>query len=41
MLLDELGRGTSIHDGMAIAWAVIEYIHNHPHLRAKTLFATH
>src|SRR5687767_911922 len=39
--LDEIGRGTSTYDGVSIAWAVIEYIHNHPHLRAKTLFATH
>jgi DNA mismatch repair protein MutS len=39
--LDEIGRGTSTYDGLAIAWAVIEYIHNHPELRAKTLFATH
>ncbi|MCA1616727.1 MAG: hypothetical protein LC800_22075 [Acidobacteria bacterium] len=41
VLLDELGRGTSTYDGLAVARAVIEYIHNHPHLRAKTLFATH
>jgi len=41
LLLDEIGRGTSTYDGLAIAWAVIEYIHNHPRLRAKTLFATH
>ncbi|GIK72073.1 MAG: DNA mismatch repair protein MutS [Chloroflexota bacterium] len=41
LLLDEIGRGTSTYDGLAIAWAVIEYIHNHPKLRAKTLFATH
>ncbi len=41
LILDELGRGTSTYDGVSIAWAVIEYIHNHPHLRAKTLFATH
>ena len=40
-MLDEIGRGTSTYDGLAIAWAVIEYIHNHPKLRAKTLFATH
>src|SRR4051794_37407242 len=38
---DEIGRGTSTYDGLAIAWAVIEYIHNHNELRAKTLFATH
>jgi len=41
LILDELGRGTSTYDGLSIAWAVIEYIHNHPYLRAKTLFATH
>jgi len=41
LILDEIGRGTSTYDGVSIAWAVIEYIHNHPHLRAKTLFATH
>ena len=41
IVLDELGRGTSTYDGMAIAWAVIEYIHSHPRLRARTLFATH
>jgi DNA mismatch repair protein MutS len=41
LILDELGRGTSTYDGVSIAWAVVEYIHNHPHLRAKTLFATH
>jgi DNA mismatch repair protein MutS len=41
LVLDEIGRGTSTYDGLAIAWAVIEYIHNHPQLRAKTLFATH
>ena len=41
LVLDEIGRGTSTYDGLAIAWAVIEYIHNHPGLRAKTLFATH
>ncbi len=41
LILDEIGRGTSTYDGLAIAWAVIEYIHNHPSLRAKTLFATH
>ena len=41
LVLDEIGRGTSTYDGVAIAWAVIEYIHNHPELRAKTLFATH
>ena len=41
LMLDEIGRGTSTYDGLAIAWAVIEHIHNHPRLRAKTLFATH
>jgi DNA mismatch repair protein MutS len=41
LILDEIGRGTSTYDGLSIAWAVIEFIHNHPHLRAKTLFATH
>lgn len=41
LVLDEIGRGTSTYDGVSIAWAVIEYIHNHPKLRAKTLFATH
>ncbi|OIO97588.1 MAG: DNA mismatch repair protein MutS [Anaerolineae bacterium CG2_30_64_16] len=41
LILDEIGRGTSTYDGLAIAWAVVEYIHNHPGLRAKTLFATH
>ncbi len=41
ILLDELGRGTSTYDGLAVARAVIEYIHNHPRLHSKTLFATH
>jgi len=41
LILDEIGRGTSTYDGVSIAWSVIEYIHNHPRLRAKTLFATH
>jgi len=41
LILDEIGRGTSTYDGLSIAWAVIEYIHNHPKLRARTLFATH
>jgi len=41
LILDEIGRGTSTYDGVSIAWAVIEFVHNHPQLRAKTLFATH
>ncbi|HZI18397.1 MAG TPA: DNA mismatch repair protein MutS [Pyrinomonadaceae bacterium] len=41
VLLDELGRGTSTYDGLAVARAVLEYLHNHPSLRPKTLFATH
>jgi DNA mismatch repair protein MutS len=41
LILDEIGRGTSTYDGVSIAWAVVEYIHNHPSLRAKTIFATH
>ncbi len=41
IVLDEIGRGTSTYDGVSIAWAVVEYLHNHPQLRAKTLFATH
>ena len=41
LILDEIGRGTSTYDGLSIAWAMIEYIHNHPNLRARTLFATH
>lgn len=41
LILDEIGRGTSTYDGISIAWAVIEYIHNHPGLRSRTLFATH
>ena len=41
VLLDELGRGTSTYDGLSIAWAIVEYLHQHPSARAKTLFATH
>jgi len=41
LILDEIGRGTSTYDGLSIAWSVVEYIHNHPRLRARTLFATH
>lgn len=41
VLFDELGRGTSTFDGISIAWAIIEYIHNRPNMRPKTLFATH
>jgi DNA mismatch repair protein MutS len=41
IILDEVGRGTSTYDGLSIAWAVVEFIHNNPRLRAKTLFATH
>jgi DNA mismatch repair protein MutS len=39
--LDEIGRGTSTFDGLSIAWAVVEYLHDHASLRPKTLFATH
>jgi DNA mismatch repair protein MutS len=41
IILDEIGRGTSTYDGLSIAWAVAEFIHNHPELGTKTLFATH
>ncbi len=41
VLLDEIGRGTSTYDGISIAWSMVEYLHNHPKARAKTLFATH
>ncbi len=41
VLFDELGRGTSTYDGISIAWAIVEYIHEHSTMRAKTLFATH
>ena len=41
LILDEIGRGTSTYDGLAIARAIAEYIHNHPRLGCKTLFATH
>jgi DNA mismatch repair protein MutS len=41
LILDEIGRGTSTYDGVSIAWAVVEHLHNHPRLRARTLFATH
>ncbi len=41
VLFDELGRGTSTYDGISIAWAIVEYIHEHPTAKAKTLFATH
>ncbi len=41
VLLDEIGRGTSTYDGLSIAWSKVEYLHNHPKARAKTLFATH
>jgi DNA mismatch repair protein MutS len=41
LILDEIGRGTSTYDGVSIAWAMVEYIHSHPDLKAYTLFATH
>ena len=41
VILDEVGRGTSTYDGMSIAWATVEFLHNNPRIKAKTLFATH
>jgi len=41
LILDEIGRGTSTYDGLSIAWAVVEHIHNHPKLKSRTFFATH
>ncbi|MEM7801927.1 MAG: DNA mismatch repair protein MutS [Chloroflexota bacterium] len=41
LILDEIGRGTSTYDGLSIAWAILEYLHNHPRLKPRTLFATH
>jgi DNA mismatch repair protein MutS len=41
VLMDEIGRGTSTYDGISIAWAIVEHLHNHPSFRPKTLFATH
>ncbi|MCC6689939.1 MAG: DNA mismatch repair protein MutS [Bacteroidia bacterium] len=41
ILLDEIGRGTSTYDGISIAWAIVEFLHEHPSAKAKTLFATH
>ncbi|MCS5490965.1 DNA mismatch repair protein MutS [Algoriphagus limi] len=41
VLMDEIGRGTSTYDGISIAWSIVEYLHNHPSFKAKTLFATH
>jgi len=41
ILMDEIGRGTSTYDGVSIAWSIVEFLHNHPKYKAKTLFATH
>ncbi|MFT6866244.1 MAG: DNA mismatch repair protein MutS [Cyclobacteriaceae bacterium] len=41
VLMDEIGRGTSTYDGISIAWSIVEFLHNHPTAKAKTLFATH
>lgn len=41
ILMDEIGRGTSTYDGISIAWSIVEYLHNHQKIKAKTLFATH
>jgi len=41
VLMDEIGRGTSTYDGISIAWSIVEFLHNHPIFKAKTLFATH
>jgi len=41
LILDEIGRGTSTYDGLSLAWAIVEFLHNHPRLKPRTLFATH
>ena len=41
MILDEIGRGTSTYDGLSIAWALTEHLHNNKNIAAKTIFATH